>query len=399
MTRTTRQQRLRPLIALAGSLALATSALAAAPTATAHDGPDTPTTVATGLNSPRLLSFDEDGNLFVAEAGTGGSCPCVTGGEGTICLGMTGSITRVRNGHQKRVLTDLPSLAGADGSAALGPADVSLYDDVMSISMGAGISRTQRDSLGKDAGWLGTILRVQSGRHHGDRSWSRRCRHDRTSSQCARVRVYADIVAWEFDHNPDHSTEHDSDPVGFLEKEHGYVLADAGGNDLLRVTRDQINPLAVFPDVMVTLPPEFGGGMGPMQAVPTAVAKGPDGALYVSQLTGFPFPKGGASIWRVVEGQAPTVYATGLTNVTDLAWYHGKLYAVQIADDGLLSAEGDTLPLGSLLRIHAGDNSTPDSVVSGLMAPYGVAFKRHNAYVTTCSVCPAGGTVLKVPMS
>ena len=33
-----------------------------------------------------------------------------------------------------------------------------------------------------------------------------------------------------------------------------------------------------------------------MQAVPTSVEKGRDGWYYVSQLTGFPFPVGGASI-------------------------------------------------------------------------------------------------------
>lgn len=51
----------------------------------------------------------------------------------------------------------------------------------------------------------------------------------------------------------------------------------------------------------------------PMESVPTSVAYGPDGALYVSELTGFPFPAGASTIWRVVPGKAPTVYATGLT--------------------------------------------------------------------------------------
>ena len=37
----------------------------------------------------------------------------------------------------------------------------------------------------------------------------------------------------------------------------------------------------------------------PMQAVPTGVVKGPDGALYMSQLTGFPFPVGGANVFRI----------------------------------------------------------------------------------------------------
>ena len=71
--------------------------------------------------------------------------------------------------------------------------------------------------------------------------------------------------------------------------------------------------------------------MMPMQAVPTSVVVGPDGAVYVSQLTGFPFPEGGSTIWRVRPGPAPTVYASGLTNVTDLAFNGKQPYAVQIA--------------------------------------------------------------------
>jgi hypothetical protein len=135
-----------------------------------------------------------------------------------------------------------------------------------------------------------------------------------------------------------------------------------------------------------------------MQAVPTSVAVGPDGALYVSQLTGFPFPAGAAHIFRVVPGHKPTVYASGLTNVTDLAWSHGRLYAVQISDTGLL--KGVT---GSLLRVHRGDNTMEDTVAGGLTAPYGVAIRHHAAYVTTCAVggssCAGKGTVLRIPLS
>ena len=72
---------------------------------------------------------------------------------------------------------------------------------------------------------------------------------------------------------------------------------DAGGNSLLKVgKRGKVSTTAIFPNTNVP----FGGGEFSMDAVPTAAAKGPDGAIYVSQLTGFPFPKGGASIWRVV---------------------------------------------------------------------------------------------------
>ena len=128
----------------------------------------------------------------------------------------------------------------------------------------------------------------------------------------------------------------------------------------------------------------------------TSAVPGPDGALYVSQLTGFPFPAGGSNIWRLVPGQEPTVYATGLTNVTDLGWYRGQLYAVQLADDGLLAVPEGEPPVGSLVRVGTGGQHT--TVAADLVAPYGLALSGGNAYVTTCAVCPGTGEVVRVPL-
>ena len=130
-------------------------------------------------------------------------------------------------------------------------------------------------------------------------------------------------------------------------------------------------------------------------AVPTAVVEGPDHALYVSQLTGFPFEKGTASIFRVASGKAPVVYASGLTNVTDLAFGgDGSLYAVQISTDGLLTGA-----VGSLVEVTPG-GSTHRTIVGGLPAPYGVAIVKNAAYVSTCTACPAGqGQVVKIPLT
>jgi hypothetical protein len=376
----------RPLsvMALTGSAVLAASVLTAAPAATAGDGGvparSASSVVAEHLNSPRQLSFGPDGSLYVAEAGTGGNGRCVTGETGEVCFGRTGSVTRVRHGVQRRVLTRLPSLAGMDAAEPIGPADVHVTRHGRYVlSIGIGQDTTARRSLGRHARRMGTLV---SGRF-GHRS-----------------RVLADLARFEAAHNPDHSEHRDSDPTGFLMTRHGYVATDSGGNTLVRTGRRHrghlahVRAVAVFPDVTV---PEPSGGTGPMQAVPTSVAVGPDGASYVSQLTGAPFPAGAAHIFRVVPGHAPSVYASGLTNVTDLAWSHGRLYAVQIADDGLLAATG--LPMGSLLRVHRGDNTTEDTVAGNLPAPYGVAIRNGAAYVTTCSVCAGGGAVTRIPLS
>lgn len=383
----------RPLrLSLAIGAVLATAAAAAFPAgpgnaSTLTSSPTTTTDtahhprwrmIATGLDNPRQLSFDPHGNLYVAEAGRGGSGPCQSGPEGDeVCYGTTGAVTRIGRHSHKRVLRHLPSLAAKDGTAAIGPADVAVDRRghyLLTIGLGADPAvRTGLPALGRRL--MGTLT---AGRVHG-----------------YGPRVVADLAAREAAKDPDGEGP-DSNPVGFARSGHGVVAADAGGNDLLRIGRHgRINTLAVFPAKMMANP--MGGPDVPMDAVPTSVVRGPDGAWYVSQLTGFPFPVGGASIFRVVPGHTPTVFATGLTNVTDLAWHRGRLYAVQLANGGLLTAPQDAPPVGSLVRVPA-HSTKPIPVAADLTAPDGVAIRRHAAYVTTCAVCPGGGGVARVPL-
>ena len=66
------------------------------------------------------------------------------------------------------------------------------------------------------------------------------------------------------------------------------------------------------------------------------------------------------------------MYASGLTNVTDLAFAtDGTLYAVQISSAGLLADD-----IGALVRVTPGA-SQHQTVLGGLTAPYGVAAARQ----------------------
>jgi len=361
----------RRLVAVlaAGGTALALSA--AAP-AQAHDRADT--VVASGLDNPRHLTVSHD-RLYVVEAGHGGSGPCADHPElGHFCFGFTGAVTRVKPyGPEKKVIKGLPSISS--GEDALGPSDIAFSGNTWVLSSGLGADPAFRNSFGEGGPLLATLL-TGSLEHKG-------------------FRVFADVGANEALNNPD-GTDHDSNPTGLLRVGDSYYVTDSGGNAVVKVSPWRtFSTLAVLPPVPTTkaVPqPPIPVGF-PADAVPTSVVKGPDGYFYISQLVGFPFEPGSSSIWRVKPGGQPEKWATGLTNVTDLAFGpHGKLYAVQIADKGLVDPAG---PIGSLVRVtpHA---STHKTVAGGLFAPYGVAFMDGSAYVSTCSVCAGKGEVHRI---
>jgi len=334
--------------------------------------------VASGLDSPRHLTFSATGELYVVEAGRGGSLSCAVHPLGEFCLGFSGAVTKVRDdGPDDRVLTGLPSIFGEESGEALGPSDIAFTGgQKFVLSIGLGGSEEFRAAFGPDGAQLGTL--VTGKLKHGGYS------------------LFADVLANEAAANPD-GTDIDSQPTGLVRQGEGYILADAGGNAVVRASQTgTFTTIAVLPPGSALAPPFLGlppGTQIPTDAVPTSVVQGPDGAYYISQLTGFPFEKGDANIWRVVPGQAPTVYASGLTNLTDLAFApDGSLYAVEISTNGLLGG-----PIGSLVKVTPGA-SVHETVVGDLFAPYGVAFGNGAAYVTTCAVCTGGGEVIRIPL-
>lgn len=366
-------RRVRWAVPVLGSAALV-AAMLCAPSASADSHLRV---VASGLDNPRQLSFDAKGNLYVAEAGRGGAGPCIAGPEGNVvCFGKTGAITRVTaRGKQSRVLKGLPSMAAqGTGTEAIGPADVLATSSrklVFTVGLGADPAvRTANPALAQ----MGTLREAGIG--------------------AKRTTLVADLARHEARKNPIHDP--DSNPVGFIRKGSGFVVADAGGNTVVEATKKgKVKTLAVFQDQLAVAPPFLElppGTLIPAQAVPTSVVKGPDGALYVSQLTGFPFEQGSAKIYRVDRRGHVRVYASGLTNVTDLAFGpRGALYAVQLSSAGLLTG-----PVGSLVRIPRGGGPSHTVVEAGLFAPYGIAIKGHTAYVSTGSVAPGAGQVVAI---
>jgi len=174
-------------------------------------------------------------------------------------------------------------------------------------------------------------------------------------------------------------------------------VADAGGNAIDVVDhKGRVRNLAVFANRLVPNP--FGGPDIPMQAVPTSVVVGPDRQYYVSQLTGFPFPVGGANVFRVnPRTGAVTVVASGFTNIMDLAFgKNGTLYVLEIDHDGLLGGSAD----GGLFAVSRHGTKRQIVLPPGtLTMPGGLAVGRDGLYVTNNAGSPGGGQVLRIRAS
>lgn len=335
--------------------------------------------VAHNLNSPRGLSFAPNGDLYIAESGAMPASPpgpCFEHPQfDQVCLDFTGSITRLsKHGTQSRVVTGLPSAASQ--AEANGPFDVVLHGNTLSIAMGMGGSLEHRNQLGADGALLGTVVDAKVMGTKTD------------------VTLRADLLAYEAANDPA-GDGIDVNPAHLSFDGRDLVVVDAGANAVLQVgkkggilgVRAVLDPVVVAdPPPFLGLPPDF-----PAQPVPTSAVQGPDGAWYISQLTGFPFPGGGSTVYRLADGQLQP-WATGLTTVTDLAWDGDELYAVQITNDGLGILTGDFS--GSLVGVEPGGDHT---TVADLYAPYGVAIRDGYAYVTTGSVAP-GGEVVRVAL-
>lgn len=358
---------LRTVVTLAAAMCMVTALGATSA------GAVTITPVASGLDNPRGMAFGPNGALYVAEAGEGGSNFCFEHPAlGPVCGGPSGAVTRLWRGTQERIIRGLPSFANEDGEA-LGPSDVGPHGNGnLFVTIGLGDNPAVRNTFPASARLHGWLVKGTPG---------------------GTVKPVVDISAFEAANDPDAGqpgTHVDSNPNNVAALPGGRVVADAGANDLLWVDASgNISVLAVFPVRFVP----FGGGMIPMQPVPTSVAVGPDGAFYVGQLTGFPFPFGGANIFRVVPGQAPTVYASGFTNVLGIAFGpDGSLYVAEISHFGLLSGN----PAGGIWRVPPG-GGTPQLLTTSVILPGGIAVAPDGSlYVSTCAPCSNTGQVVKI---
>ena len=350
--------------------------------------------VADGLDNARGLSFAPDGALYVTEAGSGGTGACIpspTGGD--LCYGTSGAVTRIANGTQERVLTNLPSLALPDGTSAFGTQDIK-FDATGNpyIIIGYAADPALRDTV-LNSPDLGKIVAA----NFATNSWT----------------IVADLANYELANNSD-SADVDSNPTAFILDGKKVIAVDAGANALLSVGTDGSNLQAIatfgqevlanpvfppsnsvafdptqVPSTTAVLPTEF-----TIQATPTGVAKGSDGAYYVSQFTGFPFPEGGARIFRIDPDGKTSIYADGFTQLIDLEFdAQGNLYALQYANQSAWKGNLD----GSVIEIAPDGTRTTLLSGDGLVSPSSLAVSPDGAvYVTNASDRPGASQVLRI---
>jgi hypothetical protein len=329
--------------------------------------------LAEGLSDPRGIAAGGAGRVLVAESGNG-----------------TLTLVEPRRGGKVSVST-FASLPSEDGG---GPVDVAFK------------------SLNKT--WVLATLPPEEGGGGGGQL----LRLNRKGKIVEKI----DIAGYQQgDPDPDdqEGLPEESNPNGLaLLPGGGILVADAANNDLLLVdTRREITTVARFKPELVPWPdglPFPGPPAGtpvPAEAVPTAVAIGPDGAWYVSELKGFPFAKEASRIWRIEPGSEGATcdpanpssgpcqtVGTGFTSVIDLAFGRdGTMYVLEIVKEGLLGVEvfGDP-PIGALWAVK---NGVKTELAAGtLMAPGGVSVGFDGSLsVTTGTVFgPGGGAVVRI---
>lgn len=333
--------------------------------------------LASGLDSPRKLSFGPDGALYVAEAGrgrTGASIPSASAPGAFVFYGETGAITRIQNGVAERIVTGLPSLALPDGSDAAGVSDIEFDADGNAYAIvGLGSDPANRDTL-LQVPDFSQLIAINSFENGG--SWTR----------------LRDFGAYEQTNNPDGQNV-DTNLYDLLIEDNTAYVIDAGANDLLSQRAFGSGPAleAVFPTRSTTNP--LTDETVAWQPVPTSVAVGLDGALYIGELTGFPFQANTAQVYRLNDEGQPEVYAGGFTHIVDLAFDNaGGLYVLEYDANGLLN-EGDA---GALIYVSPDGKTRTTIADDELTNPTGLEIGSDgDIYISNKGFVAGQGEVLR----
>jgi plastocyanin len=324
---------------------LAAPLVAGSPVAT-HAQAVPATVVASGLINPRGFTWGGGGTLYVDEARTGGATPGTPDTPpppGPLKGGKTARLSWISAGCPVKFATGLPSEAAATDEVS-GAADVAILGHTLYVLIAGG---------GASHGNPDTPDGVYSVDGNGNAT------------------LVADLGTWLRDNPVANVPIADYDPDGSFFA----MMAAPDGSTLWIVEANSQQLIGVAPDGKVSRIADLSGD----NQVPTAIAAGADGKIYVGYLSGSPYLAGAAKVVEIAAGGTAKTVWTGLTTVSGLAVAKdGTLLALELSDKTTKTAPFLTNNSGKIVR-RTGPDSAQD-VVTGLNLPTHLEIGPDGAY-------------------
>ncbi len=334
------------------TLGTAVLSLGSAPSLQAAGLSSNATVFATGLNNPRGLTFGNDGKLYVAEGGTGGTrstvgqCPQVPA-AGPYTGGFTARISKINSeGVRTTVVDHLPSsmTSAALGGLTSGVAAVQFIGDTLyGLESGAGCSH----------GLAGTINRVFRVNWNGSTT------------------TVANLSDFLMDHPVAHPDADDFEPdgtwYGMVAVRGALYVTEPNHQEVDRVVPGEKITRVVDLSTMFLPPANWQGATGITYR----------GNFYIGTLGTFPVRPGTQSLYKITPSGHVSVAASGLTAVLGIAFDKwGRLYALETMT--VAGFPGPTAAgTGKVVRVNP--NGSLTTIASGLTFPTAMTFGPDGA--------------------
>ena len=348
-------------------------ALAMTPIGVSHASTSNTTVVASGLDGPRGLRFGPDGNLYVAESGTGGTNTTVgqceqAHGVGPYAGGKTASIDMIRPDgtrstvadHLPSTISPLPPVALGDSVLYFGVADVTFLDgELYALVSGGGCSHGNPD-------FPASVIRVD--RETG--TWTQ------VADLSAFIQSHPSAVIEDMDFEPDETF------YSMIAVKHKLYVVGPNHGQVIEVSQD--GRLRQLIDISASKG----------HIVPTAIAFH-RGMFQVGNLGTFPIRPGSSEILDISRKGEIEHSTGGFTTIVGLAFRNDDLYVLELSSIGDANGEPKA-STGKVVKL-APDGSIED-VVTGLSVPGSMTFGPDgDLYISDFgAAAPGTGEIVRV---